>query len=257
MSFAIDTTRCTGCGLCAADCVLGLVRMNTAGLPEIDPSRENSCVHCGHCAAICPEGAVLLDGRSAGELEPAAPPCPYKTTADLLRGRRAVRLFRRESPDRSLIERALALAAYAPTAHNAREVAYTILLGRGKVERLLLDLTDVMERHGMYPAHTASVRAGRDTLFRGAPALVLISAPERVLSETDCATAAAYLELALPSLGLGSCWAGMLLEACARELPRGIAPVSGHKLYAALMIGIPAAGYRRLPYRTPPRTVFC
>ena len=82
--------------------------------------------------------------------------------------------------------------------------------------------------------------------------LILIHAPERILSETDCATAAAYLELILPSLGLGSCWAGMLLEACAHGSPAGLDLPEGHKLYAALMVGTPAVSYRRIPFRSAP-----
>lgn len=144
------------------------------------------------------------------------------------------------------------MAAYAPTAHNAREVGYTILHGRPQVEALLRDTVELMEAHGLYAGHTRNVRNGNDTLFRGAPCLILIHAPERILSETDCATAAAYLELILPSLGLGSCWAGMLLEACAHGSPAGLDLPEGHKLYAALMVGTPAVSYRRIPFRSAP-----
>lgn len=169
-----------------------------------------------------------------------------------LKARRAIRNFRPEAPDKALLRSALDVAAYAPTAHNAREVGYTILHGRPQVEALLRDTVELMEAHGLYAGHTRNVRNGNDTLFRGAPCLILIHAPERILSETDCATAAAYLELILPSLGLGSCWAGMLLEACAHGSPAGLDLPEGHKLYAALMVGTPAVSYRRIPFRSAP-----
>ena len=77
-----------------------------------------------------------------------------------------------------------------------------------------------------------------------------------ILSEMDCATAASYLELAMPSLGLASCWAGMLIEACAYGLPEGLEIPQGNKLYAALMVGVPAVSYVRIPSRSLPCVVW-
>lgn len=189
---------------------------------------------------------------SAGQLEETGAPLSAAAAGHWLKARRAIRNFRPEAPDKALLRSALDVAAYAPTAHNAREVGYTILHGRPQVEALLRDTVELMEAHGLYAGHTRNVRNGNDTLFRGAPCLILIHAPERILSETDCATAAAYLELILPSLGLGSCWAGMLLEACAHGSPAGLDLPEGHKLYAALMVGTPAVSYRRIPFRSAP-----
>lgn len=237
MSFAVDISLCRHCGCCASGCVCGLIRLPESGVPYIEPSRQDSCVHCGHCIAVCPEGAIRLDGMSAGQLEETGAPLSAAAAGRWLKARRAIRNFRPEAPDKALLRSALDVAAYAPTAHNAREVGYTILHGRPQVEALLQDTVELMEAHGLYAGHTRNVRNGNDTLFRGAPCLILIHAPERILSETDCATAAAYLELILPSLGLGSCWAGMLLEACAHGSPAGLDLPEGHKLYAALMVG--------------------
>ena len=50
---------------------------------------------------------------------------------------------------------------------------------------------------------------GKDRLCRDAPQLVFAYALNELGSATaDCHTALAYLELALPGFGLGSCWAG-------------------------------------------------
>ena len=199
MSFAVDISLCRHCGCCASGCVCGLIRLPESGVPYIEPSRQDSCVHCGHCIAVCPEGAIRLDGMSAGQLEETGAPLSAAAAGRWLKARRAIRNFRPEAPDKALLRSALDVAAYAPTAHNAREVGYTILHGRPQVEALLRDTVELMEAHGLYAGHTRNVRNGNDTLFRGAPCLILIHAPERILSETDCATAAAYLELILPS----------------------------------------------------------
>ena len=255
MFFTVDTASCRHCGLCATGCVCGLITPGADGVPCVKADRESFCVHCGHCAAVCPEGAITLDGRAPGTCEAAEPPGPAFMARHLLQTRRAIRNFQPSAIEDTLLDEALSWAAYAPTAHNARQVSYIVVNGRDKVETLLQATVRLMEEHHLYPTHTRNVRNGHDTLFRGAPCLILIHAPERILSETDCATAASYLELALHALGLGSCWAGMLIEACAHGLPAGIRLPAGHRLYAALMAGRPAVAYKRIPFRTPPDIV--
>ena len=257
MGFHVDATLCRHCGLCAAGCVCGLIEYGEDALPCIRRERASLCVHCGHCIAVCPAGAISLDGQKADDLERAACPVPFSVARTMIATRRAVRNFQPEPVARELLDKLFALAAYAPTAHNAREVGYLVLNGREKVQRLLQATVRLMETHCMYPNHTRNVRNGHDTLFRGAPCLILLHAPQRVLSETDCATAAASLELAMPSLGLGSCWAGMLVEACtACGLPEGLELPTGHSLYAALMVGIPTVTYARIPSRSLPDIVW-
>ena len=188
----------------------------------------------------------------ASSLEPVDSLWGTPSAENLLKTRRAIRNFQPGAVDEALLDKAFSIAAYAPTAHNARQVSYTVLNGSKKVEDFLLKVVQLMEEHNIYPAQTRNVRRGQDTLFRGAPCLILIHAPERILSETDCAIAACYLELAFPSLNLGSCWAGMFIEACAYGLPEGLQLPAGHRLYAALMVGKPAVTYKRIPFRTVP-----
>lgn len=256
MIFSVDTTACRHCGLCVSGCVCGLLTLSVEGVPYVEPSRQTSCVHCGHCAAVCPEGAITLDGIASNTLETVGSPLSEALLAQILKTRRAIRNFQTSDIDNVLLKKAFSLAAYAPTAHNARQVAYIVINGRSKVEKLLQATVRVMEEHNIYPEHTRNVRSGHDTLFRGAPCLILIHAPERILSETDCATAVSYLELTLPSLYLGSCWAGMLIEACAYRLPEGLCLPAGHKLYGALMVGKPDVAYRRIPFRTEPKVTW-
>ena len=248
-----DKMRCLRCGACVADCMCGILAFGKDGFPFMPEEMKTRCVHCGHCVAVCPAAVVLLDGIPLS-LCPSIKDLssPEDTLDTILKGRRAMRQYKESPLPRLLLEKALTYAAYAPTAHNSREVAYTILNGRNCVERLLEKLVQHMERHGFYPVHTENVRRGHDTLFRGAPCLILIHAPERPLSEADCATAAAYLELALHGMGLGSCWAGMMVEACASGLPDGLFLPEGHRLYAALMAGIPETRYQRFPFRSAP-----
>lgn len=59
----LDSSRCTGCGLCAAEC--------PAGALVISPGREadvfqllfkyGNCMACGLCVEICPEKCLLME----------------------------------------------------------------------------------------------------------------------------------------------------------------------------------------------------
>lgn len=252
MTFCVDTALCSHCGICALDCVCGIVSMPEKGAPFIEDSLKGICVHCGHCAAVCPTGAVTLDGRSPASLLQSQEGLTPQLLESLFTGRRAIRNFAPEKVDSALLNAALSLANYAPTAHNYREVSYIVINDRGKVENLLQEAMALLEEQNMYPKLTMQYKNGRDLLFRGAHCVVLLHAPERILSETDCATAAGYLELALYGLGLGSCWAGMLIEACTQKFPPSLKLPAGNRLYSALMVGKPALRYSRIPARSAP-----
>lgn len=256
MSFNVDRDICTGCGTCTSDCVLGLLAM-TEGVPVFKDGTGANCVHCGHCASVCPAHAFLLDGLNPDLLQSVDKSAALEGHLDaFLKCRRSIRQYAGGSVDQALLERALEYANYAPTAHNYRQVSYIVINGRIKVEDILHKTMRHLEKHDMYPGQVANIKDGRDTLFRGAPCLILIHAPERVLSETDCATAASYLEVALHALGLGSCWAGMLIESCVHSLPEGIDIPEGHRLYGALMVGKPGISYKSIPFRTAPEVVW-
>ena len=247
-----STEGCIACGRCVEDCVGGVLTMH-GGHPQVMESRRNFCVHCGHCVSVCPVNAVTLDGRNSSELKPVTDFCIGEAGLTLLTERRAIRRYSGSRVNEELLKEAIYYAGYAPTAHNYRQVGYIVINGREKVDHLLQKAIRHMEKHDICMGHVENVRKGRDTLFRGAPCIILIHAPERVLSETDCAIASAYLELALHCLGLGSCWVGILLESFVYGLPEGMNIPAGRKLYGAVLVGTPQSLYERVPFRSMPQ----
>ena len=69
----------------------------------------------------------------------------------------------------------------------------------------------------------------------------------------DCATAVSYLELALHSYGIGTCWSGFVIAAASNGVDLGIPLPEGRKICGGLMIGYPAVQYARVPPRKPVR----
>ncbi|WP_165079376.1 MULTISPECIES: nitroreductase family protein [unclassified Desulfovibrio] len=250
VTFHVDADTCVRCGLCIKDCLFKIIEMGE--VPFIDQENREKCIHCGHCQAICPTASITLDGHDPHMLEAAEKPLAEAQVRALIHGRRSVREYQREDVDDALLERIIRMCCWAPTGSNNRGVGYIVFNGRAKVEQLLQATLEIMDRHGLYPAAAKLVAAGNDQVFRGAPCVLLTHAPAQLLAGADCATALAALELALPSFGLASCWAGIFTRVCDKGLPAGLSLPEGHRLYGGLMIGKPAVSYKRVPFRPEP-----
>ena len=106
------------------------------------------------------------------------------------------------------------------------------------------------------PGIVAAWDAGYDAVLRGAPAMVVASAPkENRNGMVDLTLALSYLELAAPGMGLGACWAGLLQGALLTwpPLQKAIGLPEDHSHHYPMMLGYPKAKYFRLPQRKPPK----
>jgi ferredoxin len=59
---SLDSSKCTGCGLCAADCPTDALTMGAdkAGADYQLLFKQDACVGCGKCVACCPEKCLKL-----------------------------------------------------------------------------------------------------------------------------------------------------------------------------------------------------
>ena len=100
---------------------------------------------------------------------------------------------------------------------------------------------------------------GFDAVLRNAPGLILASAPKEASNGlVDVTLALSYLELAAPSFGLGTCWAGLLYGAMRSHAPirEMIGLADNVPFYYPMMIGHPKTRYYRLPERKTPKIVW-
>ncbi|MCD6294340.1 MAG: nitroreductase family protein [Deltaproteobacteria bacterium] len=74
----------------------------------------------------------------------------------------------------------------------------------------------------------------------------------------DLTLALSYLELAAPTLGLGTCWAGLLQGALhsGPEIKEVLGLPENHPHHYPMMLGYAKPRYYRLPERKPPRIVW-
>jgi len=258
VQFKIDLESCNGCGLCAADCPAYLIEMSD-GHPVLPAAKEASCYACQHCFAVCPSGALSIHGLRPEESMPLAAPDPEAIEA-LIKGRRSVRHYRDENLEPALIQHLLEVASYAPTGKNARQVRLTVVDDRDRLARLRQELMirlGTMVRasalpHGM-EFFSEIVRQweenGVDVVFRGAPHLLIASAPANIVSPIpDCLIALTTFDLLAQAHGVGTVWDGIAKWALNDLVPEARAWLSipeDHVFGYAMAFGKPAVKYAR------------
>jgi len=106
----------------------------------------------------------------------------------------------------------------------------------------------------------AEWESGHDSVLRNAPILVLASAPREAANGlVDVTLALCYLDLLAPTMGLGTCWAGLLQGALlsSPSLREIVGIPAQHSHHYPMMLGYPKIKrYFRLPERKLPKITF-
>ncbi len=278
----IDESLCLGCGICQDAC----------GRKLIEPSGESyrvarpqACSQCGHCKAVCPVDAPVLAGVDAAEFRAA--PRQFPDPEDLLafmRSRRSIRLFRDRPVEREKVELLIQAGRYAPTGQNRQALAYVVLRRPDVIAEVRrLSVAALLEQGRRLEREMAAAQAGgppladddqpwrdyppafrlmaelvaqgHDPLFHHAPVVVAVHVhPHQAMhAEVEAGMAAMQMGLMAVSLGLGTCYCG-LLDYAARhdaELRRELELPDGHQVPVAFMLGYPELEYPRLVARRP------
>lgn len=260
LQFSVNPELCIQCGACSGDCPTGIITMIATG-PVIAADKESLCYRCQHCLAVCPTGALSLLGLQPENSIALASRLPSpEQMAALIKGRRSVRHYTEEDLAPELIAHLLETAWHAPTGVNARQVRFTVIETRAKLQRfretILQGLAELGESKTL-PAHMERflpfVQAWReeqkDIIFRDAPHLVLASAPKDAPTPVqDCLIALSYLELYAQSCKVGTVWAGLAYLAVEALLPRlrmMLELPENHQIGYAMLFGKPAVRYAR------------
>jgi len=242
---------------------------------------------CGHCAAICPTDAVTvgfidddaLDLATVDEPDGIDLDRPVRTGAlvRLMRNRRSCREYEDRSVDREVLDDLVKIGTTAPSGTNSQLWTFTILPTRGAVEALGAEvsgffrkinrlsesrLARLFSRLFMKDAlgeyfreyHDPVVEAlreydetGRDRLFHGAPALIVVgSEPGASCPAEDALLASQNILLAAEAMGLGTCLIGFAVDAMkhAPKIKEGIGIPAQEAVYAVIAMGHPAVAYQ-------------
>ena len=252
----LNAEACIRCGRCTGACPQQLIAKHHDGRVVVLKKAMHRCIGCGHCVACCPKGALSLNGVEPSTLAHVErAPLSELQREMLFKSRRSTRMYRDEPVPHELLRQALEAARYAPSATNTQDVAWMLIEGRDKLRAIGARVAAwAANLQAPYNQIADSFNSGRDPITRGAPALILAhTTTASPMGTLDCTAAVSYLELALHSLDLGSCWAGFIIAAASSGTDLGLPLPEGRSFRAGLMLGYPASRFVRLPPRKPVR----
>lgn len=246
--------KCVKCGVCVNVCPEQVLRLEKNGPEEVCP--EN-CIACGHCVAICPKEA--LDNSKAplaNQIRSKFPPLSPETAANFLRSRRSIRSYKEIPVPREKLIDLVNIAHFAPSGHNLQGISYIIIDDRKLLDKAVKLAAEELENDKLFSNFTKPYQEnGVDTILRGAPCLILAIADlDFPRGRENSIFSLAYMELYAPTLGLGSCWAGIFERiACKDNSPMlTLLNISKKKkITGAVMVGYPKYIYPRLVDRNP------
>lgn len=249
----INEERCIQCMTCLTVCPFTVLE-EVDGMPrKID---GKYCMRCMHCGASCPTEAIFYDGKPT-ILEDDVPPVSDSFSKDLknyLLRRRSYRHFNDEPVPRKLIEEALNLASWAPSAKNQHPTKWVIIESQDVIDRIMELILEYVNKTGESPEIASEMEVGNNIVMGTATTLLLAYSRNNAVSpETDTAIAMTTAELYLQSKGIGTCWAGYLrrmvnvvpeIKELLPELPEN------NSYYGAFMLGYPEdENYLHIPQR--------
>lgn len=270
--FVIDREKCDRDGACAAECPLGIIQMKgRQSFPAPTEDADQLCIRCGHCVAVCPNGALSHAAMPLATCPPIhqewAPDA--KQAEHFLRARRSIRNYRNRTVHRESLQQLIEVARYAPSGHNCQPVEWLVVYDTDRLKALtahVIDwMRDMLEKQPAFASGlhmdrvVASWEAGHDRVCRSAPHLIAAHAARDDRAAPVAGTIAlTYLDLAAPSFGLGTCWAGYFNVAANLWPPlwQALQLPAGHVTLGAMLIGYPRYPYYRLPTRNDPPIIW-
>ncbi len=259
----VDCSCCVKCGLCVAVCPRGLIQLS----PEWPELRNSSlCIACGQCVAVCPVSALDHERAPLAHQSPlyTFPVLDGEAACQFLRSRRSTRCYQSNPVPRDQIRQLLDIARFAPTGGNSQGISYLVIdqqerlcqLTEGTIAWMEASVAEGSPAANNYAQYVSMYRnAGNDSILRNAPALILgTAAATFARGRENTILSFSYVELYAPSIGLGTCWAGLLEAAFfsgSSSLPDLLKIPEGRQFTGALMVGYPKIAFRRLVDRNP------
>ena len=167
--------------------------------------------------------------------------------------RRSIRSYKPDAVAKEDIETVLQAALYAPSGAGAEPWHFTVITNKDIIEVFDARARAAMAESGIERIETLGMNSGYRVFF-GAPAVILICG-EKILRKSgrhlsalaDCSAAIQNMTLAAASIGLGSCWIGLVRYLFEKE-PSFMAPEGYEPLFALTLgytLGTPEARPQR------------
>lgn len=254
----VNKDKCVKCEICIKECPVSYLKLGKNGPEE---RAGATCTACGHCVGICPNSAI--DNKRtplAGQIEIKNNlKLNTQQAGQFLRSRRSIRNYKDQSVSKEKLTELIDLARFAPTSRNSQGISFVVVQNRKLLERateISIQMLEVSPLRYLVEEAVKDYREdGVDSVFRGAPSLIIAVSDTNLLEARDNATSClTYLELYAPSLGLGSCRVG-IFEHCAAIENSPLLDLFNipkeKRIVAAVVVGYPKYNYKRLVDRNP------
>ncbi len=288
----INIEKCTKCGTCIEVCPKDCLTFIDGKITHL----SDECILCSHCYAVCPHDAIsfdptllrtssfytfVLDIQQKHSIS-------AQNFAAFSMSRRSIRKYRDTPVATEILRDLVEFAATAPSGSNCQNWEFTVIPDRSKVLELAHSIRNFFERLNSivrnpikrylsvlfagtaliryYRDHFASVELGlneaekgRDLLFHGAPALIIVhSNMEGSLPLEDGQYAAYNIALMAHAMGLGTCFIGYASETLNRskKIKMRVNIPQKNRVLAVLAVGYPDVAYERFALRKNYRVQF-
>lgn len=259
----IDSTLCTGCGKCVADCIAKNLRVQ-----EKKAVVQKECFLCGHCVSICPYHAVSIPEYDMADVESCSSDTFTLNPASLLhtiKCRRSIRSYETEKIEQEKLELLVQAGRYTATAKNNQDCHFIFVqeelpvlktfvweyiekLEEGNHREIPRELLPYISFNRQRKANPKD-----DYLFRNAPAVLYITSDWPL----DAGLAAQNIELIAVSQGLGALYNGFLARISDenKELKKWLG-IEGKAIKACMLLGYPKVSYQRSAPRKPANVIW-
>lgn len=288
VTIVIDPEKCIACGLCIPVCPKETISLKD-GRARVTGDES---LNCGHCAAACPEGAIAVHmvdpelTRFNTFIVPETwiPHGTFDTPSlvNLMQSRRSCRNFKDRPVEQDLLEDLVKIGITAPSGSNCQAWSFTLLRDRDTVLALghqvarffqklnrtaekawlrallkLINKPALADYHANYyqsikEAFDLWEKEGKDLLFHGAPAVIVVgSRNDASCPAEDALLATQNMLLGAHAMGLGTCLIGYVIEAMRRDrnIVQSIGMPVDETPYAVIALGYPDEVYERVAGR--------
>ncbi len=233
----INRETCNACGLCADICPNLIMKKDSCGGIFLRSDRLPLCIKCGQCMAICPSQSIVVDELEYSRDFFALPTGPVTEMPflEMIKARRAIRVFKEQSVPRELLEQVVQAITFAPPGFTPLKTEVVVVQDTFVIRQALPEMVRVYD--GLIKAmgnpvarffirrkvgeakfktlvrHVAPLMKSRlpelkqgteDTITRHAPAMIIFHAHRDAENyEGDIHIALTYGFLAAHALGLG------------------------------------------------------
>lgn len=253
----IDEEKCIHCGLCMKECPACCIEMGESGVPYMSKDKEEHCIKCQHCLAVCPVGALSILGKNPDDSQPVGNINPDDLLS-LIKSRRSIRNYRPVNLDSERMSKLKDMLKWTPTGCNFHDLHFAFVDDievmddiRSKINsRLIKFLGNKFAGKALekFASYRDALINGEDVIFRGAPHMVIVSAPLNApCANVDPMIALSYFDLYAQSLGVGTLWCGFA-QMCFKLFPdmcEYIEIPDGYKVSYVMLFGEPDVKYAR------------